>query len=299
MGKIEDLEKIHELKTKGILTEEEFEEEKKKILKHEDLDVKETLIEENNLCKKCGANLQEGEKFCGKCGKKVENIAEITRTSDKKEFLEKSKKVVLVSLITCITSFVVTGLTADGNPFIWNIAKLIFFISLIVYCIGILYCTIISKKNKQKLNGWIGVVQTLTFSILIVATIVGICTALSDRDWNKKTKANSVAVQLQLSFNGSEAEYVETYKGYYICKITLSSGETYYAAGDGNSQYITKTAKKYYTETDNRIIYTNDAGTILTIYKTTDESGKKLSVNKIYITLFESKNDLKENIENE
>ena len=38
MGKIEDLEKIQDLKNKGILTQEEFEIEKKKILEQYNID---------------------------------------------------------------------------------------------------------------------------------------------------------------------------------------------------------------------------------------------------------------------
>ena len=32
---------------------------------------KETSMEEKGICKNCGAELQEGEKFCGQCGSSV------------------------------------------------------------------------------------------------------------------------------------------------------------------------------------------------------------------------------------
>lgn len=100
MSVIDDLEKIEKLKEQGILTEEEFDNEKNKILN------KSTKVEENNIktqksdekiipnnnteeqkiqrpnksvkeykkrvCKNCGNEILEGEKFCGKCGHKVD-----------------------------------------------------------------------------------------------------------------------------------------------------------------------------------------------------------------------------------
>ena len=120
MGKIEDLEKIQELKTKGILTEEEFEMEKSKILndgkieKQKDSDeltaeefltIKNKLSEDttntqsqeksntssnekveieenaNRVCKKCNNPIIEGEKFCGKCGKRLKNKKGLNKKS--------------------------------------------------------------------------------------------------------------------------------------------------------------------------------------------------------------------------
>ena len=66
MSSLDDLEKIQKLKEKGILSEEEFEAEKKKILNMDNNSVK------NNICKKCGAELEDRATFCGKCGSKVQ-----------------------------------------------------------------------------------------------------------------------------------------------------------------------------------------------------------------------------------
>lgn len=66
MSSLDDLEKIQKLKEKGILSEEEFEAEKKKILNMDNNSVK------NNICKKCGAELEDRAIFCGKCGSKVQ-----------------------------------------------------------------------------------------------------------------------------------------------------------------------------------------------------------------------------------
>lgn len=76
MGKIEDLEKISELKSKGILTEEEFQAEKRRILNDEKIE-SEVKTVPNNICKKCGAKLEVDEKFCGKCGKEVNDTIKI------------------------------------------------------------------------------------------------------------------------------------------------------------------------------------------------------------------------------
>lgn len=98
MSIIDELEKIQELKVKGILTEEEFEKEKYKILNNGKIadkakkkvelverpkelaqeksikEIKQTKSVTTNkrkFCIKCGNEILEGEKFCGKCGTKT------------------------------------------------------------------------------------------------------------------------------------------------------------------------------------------------------------------------------------
>ncbi len=103
MSVIEDLEKIQKLKEQGILSDEEFEKEKQKILGK---DVKKEQITNNakqhinkatkninqkikkcktifinktnrqhkkKFCSNCGNEILEEEKFCGKCGNKINN----------------------------------------------------------------------------------------------------------------------------------------------------------------------------------------------------------------------------------
>lgn len=78
MSKIDDLEKLQQLKSKGIITQDEFETEKKKILNITNNIVTDEIINGNNFCKDCGEKLDKGAIFCGKCGCKV-----------KKTFIEK------------------------------------------------------------------------------------------------------------------------------------------------------------------------------------------------------------------
>lgn len=67
MSSLDDLEKIQKLKEKGILSEKEFEAEKKKILNMDN-----NIINKDNICKKCGTELEDGATFCGKCGNKIQ-----------------------------------------------------------------------------------------------------------------------------------------------------------------------------------------------------------------------------------
>lgn len=87
MGKLDDLEGLQKLKESGAITTDEFEKVKNKIL-DDDVEVIDTnnLIKEdvkpidnkeivtnqiNRTCNKCRNELLEDEKFCGKCGNKV------------------------------------------------------------------------------------------------------------------------------------------------------------------------------------------------------------------------------------
>ena len=85
MSNIDELEKIQELKEKGILSEEEFETEKAKILNvnsNSEKNIKDEQKKESKIlknkkikhCKKCGAEIEEGATFCGKCGTRIKGV---------------------------------------------------------------------------------------------------------------------------------------------------------------------------------------------------------------------------------
>lgn len=85
MSKIDELEKIQELKANGIITEEEFEKEKAKILNtnvNSEKNIKEKQKKESKIfknkeiknCKKCGEDIEKGATFCGKCGTRIKNV---------------------------------------------------------------------------------------------------------------------------------------------------------------------------------------------------------------------------------
>ena len=254
-------------------------------------------------CVNCGNEIKEGQKYCGKCGTKVSNNNNLDNQniSDTKNIglFEKFKKLVLITLIIGILSFIIVAITSSGETIIWNISKIVFFISLALYCIGIIACTIISKKNKIKLKGWLGTVQTITIAIIIAVFVVFIISKIIKSQDKQIIEINTIKIGISLSFNNSEAEYIEKYKDCYIYKVVLSSGEKYYVGAYSSDNYITKNASKYYTETEDRIVYTDANKSILTIYKTKDSSGNILSTRRMYITLFEYKNDLINCIENQ
>jgi len=127
------------------------------------------------FCKNCGNEINNNDKFCSKCGKEVQNTIE-TSTLDNVDYLDKPKKLVKISLICTIISFIMVAITSNGNDnnIVWNISKIVFAISLITYCIGIIMCTVISITKKQKLKGWISTVQFITIVILITGIVIAI-----------------------------------------------------------------------------------------------------------------------------
>ena len=160
-------------------------------------------------------------------------------------------------------------------------------------------CHRAAKKNKIKLKGWLGTVQTITIAIIIAVFVVFIISKIIKSQDKQIIEINTIKVGLTLSFNNCEAEYIDKYKDCYIYKVILSSGANYYVGAYSNDNYITKNASKYYTETEDRIVYTDANKSILTIYKTKDSSGNILSTRRMYLTLFEYKNDLINCIENQ
>ena len=75
MGRLDDLERLQMLKESGTLTQEEFEQEKKKILNADIVkeNVEHIEQEANNVCVNCGSAIFEGDKFCGTCGHALKN----------------------------------------------------------------------------------------------------------------------------------------------------------------------------------------------------------------------------------
>lgn len=127
MSIIDELEKIQELKVKGILTEQEFEKEKYKILNNGKIadktkkkvelverpkelaqeksikEIKQTKSVTTNkreFCIKCGNEILEGEKFCGKCGTKTKLDIE------KKTNIFKIKYIKISVIIVCIIAII-------------------------------------------------------------------------------------------------------------------------------------------------------------------------------------------------
>lgn len=127
MSNIDELEKIQKLKEKGILTETEFEQEKKKILdnnakENTNINSKISNIKERvnkgkkiKKCKKCGNEIQEGENFCGKCGNKVK--WHNTKKARLLLIMIISILIILIGVFIAYTSFNDSGNTVIKNIF--------------------------------------------------------------------------------------------------------------------------------------------------------------------------------------
>ena len=126
MSNIDELEKLQKLKEEGVLTDTEFEAEKKKILNNNVKkktsinskigEIKKNVKEKKNKkikkCKKCGNEIQKGEKFCGKCG------AEIKRFKIKKYQIVIAISVVVLLIIGGITGGIYYNNTVITDDFL-------------------------------------------------------------------------------------------------------------------------------------------------------------------------------------
>lgn len=119
MSNIDKLEKIQKLKEQGVLTETEFEQEKKKILSNNPKEETNINSKMNNIkekvnkskkirkCKKCGSEIHEGEKFCGKCGTEV-----------KKFKIKKYQIIVAISIVVLLAIVGIIGAVYYNNTVI-------------------------------------------------------------------------------------------------------------------------------------------------------------------------------------
>lgn len=104
MSNLDELEKLQELKLKGIITNEEFEEEKNSLLNGEvknKININKKHNDNlNRICKNCGALIEENEaKYCGKCGNKIKNKYDYKQFIFKYKFLIIGITVILIGFI--------------------------------------------------------------------------------------------------------------------------------------------------------------------------------------------------------
>lgn len=211
------------------------------------------------FCSKCGNKIKEGERFCGRCGNPVNNLNEASNHNieEKKvnNNIEKYKKVVLISLIVLVISFILVGITSSiqttpGGSIIWSLAKIVFFVSLLIYGIGIIAVTVVAKKNKQKLKGWISAVQTITLIIVITAIVMWICAYFSNRSYENAVKnareeltSNNSTSTSSLDFNNpSNIKNGEIAIRDYAASmnLTLKNIDVKYLETDGKGKYAFK-----------------------------------------------------------
>lgn len=131
------------------------------------------------FCNKCGNEVSEGASFCRNCGNKL--------TNEKKYDLNKWMKIFKIALLIFIISVIVTAITSQLEfDLIWQIARIITFITIPLVIIPFIICTIISFKNKEKVPLWFTILQ----GIIIVFIIISIITAIIDKREKEKLQEN-------------------------------------------------------------------------------------------------------------
>lgn len=142
------------------------------------------------FCSKCGKEVDENDKFCGNCGteigkntKKGETI-NTNNDSNLEDKFNKCKKIVKGSIIVGLVSFIMMLLTLHNiqTESIGYIMRTICFIAMGIYVISILGCAIIAKKRKKILKGWLGALEILTISIIIVVLFIWVINKKVDND---------------------------------------------------------------------------------------------------------------------
>lgn len=119
------------------------------------------------FCNKCGNEVSEGASFCRNCGNKLIN---------RKEYdLNKWIKNLKIALIIFIISVIVTAITSQLEiELIWQIARIITFITIPIVAIPFIICTIVSFKNKEKVPIWFTILQGIVIALIIISIITGI-----------------------------------------------------------------------------------------------------------------------------
>ena len=142
-------------------------------------------------CKNCGNEIKNNARFCPKCGTKTRWI-----NVSQKQF-DVMQRITIASLV--ITIFAVIIVIKSSL----NIARIVFFISLITYLIGMIICVIISKIYKLKFNRAIGKLKFITDIILILACIFGPLIGIAQYQDQKK---DDLATQLGIQHNEEYAK---------------------------------------------------------------------------------------------
>ena len=131
------------------------------------------------FCNKCGNEVSEGASFCRNCGNKL--------TNEKKYDLNKWMKIFKIALLIFIISVIVTAITSQLEfDLIWQIARIITFITMPLVIIAFIIYTIISFKNKEKVPLWFTILQ----GIIIAFIIIYIITAIIDKNEKEKLQKN-------------------------------------------------------------------------------------------------------------
>ena len=95
------------------------------------------------FCNKCGSEVSEGASFCKNCGNKLID----RKKYDLKKWLKIFRMVLIIFIIEVIATAITSQLEFD---LIWQISRIITFITIPLVIIPFITCTIISFKNKEK-----------------------------------------------------------------------------------------------------------------------------------------------------
>lgn len=118
MTKFEELERLKSLKERGILTDEEFQNEKKKILNDTNIGKQEDEIDQSSqgvkICPRCTA-INTGERYCNNCGIDLLNVSaykdikekQDTENTDSSEGKNKiADKIVILSSVIKVLGYI-------------------------------------------------------------------------------------------------------------------------------------------------------------------------------------------------
>ena len=131
------------------------------------------------FCNKCGSEVSEGASFCKNCGNKL---------IDRKKYdLKKWLKIFRIVLIIFIIEVIATAITSQLEfDLIWQISRIITFITIPLVIIPFITCTIISFKNKEKVPLWFTILQ----GIIIAFIIIFIISSIIEKKQNDKLQEN-------------------------------------------------------------------------------------------------------------
>lgn len=129
--------------------------------------------------------------------------------------MNKWKKVVLISFIIVIIAFILTTILSLTYTLgiVYDLTRMVFGIALCIYLIGIVACTIIAKKNNEKLKGWLKNLQTITIVIVCTSVIMIIVSMISNYNEEDKFEKNyKNTTQTKTSTDPSDYGLPDNYK---------------------------------------------------------------------------------------
>jgi cytochrome bd-type quinol oxidase subunit 2 len=104
--------------------------------------------------------------------------------------LNKWKKVLTISILIFVMAVIIVIFTADNVSvrIIWNIARVVTFITIVIMGITVVASTVICKNNNEQKPKWLNIAQIVTVIIVSLTIIITIATIST----NKKTTRSRI-----------------------------------------------------------------------------------------------------------